>query len=98
MRVHGTSGDDVHLLETKQRLFVAGQQLEIWENPALPFGCALNDLESYCLNARWILLFNAMVLAAVALQDDEGQGVPAPARFAWAFGAAVPPDAGSAGH
>lgn len=86
----------MHLLETNQRLFVAGQQLEIWENPALPFGCALNDLESYCLNARWILLFNAMVLAAGALQDDEAP--TAPARFAWAFGAHVAPDASVAGH
>ena len=44
-----------------QRFFVAGQAVELWENPLLPFGCALNDLESYCLNARWDLLFNAIV-------------------------------------
>ena len=77
---------------SRQRLFVAGQQIELWEDPELPFGCALNDLESYCLNARWELLFNAMVLAALALQEDEEERTaPSPSRFAWAFGAAAPP-------
>lgn len=89
----------MQLLDSKHRLFVNGQQLEIWENPALPFGCALNDLETYCLNARWILLFNAMVLAAVALQDDDEAGNSAPPRFAWAFGPATAPlDNGAPGH
>ncbi len=89
----------MQLLECKQRLFVNGQQLEIWENPALPFGCGLNDLETYCLNARWILLFNAMILAAVALQDDDDAGSNTPPRFAWAFGPATAPlENGIIGH
>lgn len=75
---------------TRQRFFVAGQQIELWEHPDLPFGCALNDLESYCLSARWELLFNAMILAALALQEDEEERTAlGPTRFAWAFGSAA---------
>ncbi|MEW6273186.1 MAG: hypothetical protein AB1689_28235 [Thermodesulfobacteriota bacterium] len=90
----------MQIASTRQRLFVAGQQIEFWEHPDLPFGCALNDLETYCLNARWELLFNAMVLAALALQEDEEeQTALGPTRFAWAVGtAAAPSDEDVRGH
>lgn len=84
----------------RERLFVAGQQIEVWENPELPFGCALTDLETYCLDARWELLFNAMVLAASAMQEEnEGvQALQAPARFAWAAGDGFLPEQDTRGH
>ncbi|HEY8516731.1 MAG TPA: hypothetical protein VIS07_14580 [Candidatus Binatia bacterium] len=88
----------MQIASTRQRFYVAGQQIELWEHPDLPFGCALNDLEAYCLNARWELLFNAMVLAALALQEDEDTG-SAPTRFAWALdGVAAPSEEDVPGH
>ena len=78
-----------------QRFFVAGQAVELWENPLLPFGCALNDLESYCLNARWDLLFNAIVIVCNASQDAEDDEPIRPTdRCLWAGGPGAPPGVG----
>ena len=82
----------MHSLTNQQRFFVAGQAVELWEDPQLPFGCAFTDLESYCLNARWELLFNAIVLACLAHLDDDELRRPS-SHWAWAFAAESPVDA-----
>jgi hypothetical protein len=81
-----------------ERFFVAGQPVELWEDPRLPFGCGFTDLEAYCLNARWDLLFNAIVLACLAHQDaDEEMLRPSP-RCVWAYAAPAPFADGASGH
>jgi hypothetical protein len=78
-----------------QRFFVAGQAVELWEDPQLPFGCALNDLESYCLNARWDLLFNAIVIVCNASHEAEDDEPIRPTnRCLWAGGPGAPPGVG----
>lgn len=83
-----------------QRFFVAGQAVELWEDPRLPFGCGFHDLEAYCLNARWDLLFNAIVIACLARQDaEEEESSPPSPRCAWAGGVTSPAaDDVHAGH
>lgn len=72
-----------------QRFFVSGQAVELWENPRLPFGCGLQELESYCLHARWDLLFNAIVIVCNASQEtDDDEPIRPSNRCLWA--ASVP--------
>lgn len=87
-------------LNTHQRFFVAGQPVELWEDPRLPFGCAFDDLETYCMSSRWELLFNAIVLACLALQESEDEDVRRPPNWAWAFGgmSGAFPDEDGPGH
>lgn len=85
---------------TRHCFFVAGQPLELWEDPRLPFGCAFADLETYCLNSRWDLLFNAIVLACLSrIDQDEEEAKRRQPRWSWAFAAeAVFDDDERAGH
>jgi hypothetical protein len=46
------------------RAYVAGQLVEIWEDPDRPFGCAAADLRDYVNRKAWVTLFNAVVLTA----------------------------------
>ena len=47
----------------RQRLFVSGQLVELWENPDMTFGWDREDLERYAEREEWVLLFNAMMLS-----------------------------------
>jgi hypothetical protein len=46
------------------RLYLSGRLVELWEDPDRPFGCAQTDLQAYLDREAWVLLFNALVLAA----------------------------------
>lgn len=83
-----------------QLFFVAGQAVELWEDPRLPFGCNFKDFEAYCRSARWDLLFNAIVLACLARMDDDEDDLRQPAPpWAWAIAAeSATPDDEHAGH
>jgi len=86
-----TSGGHLHSLINHQRFYVAGEPVELWEDPRLPFGCAFTDLEAYCLGARWELLFNAIVLACLARLDADEDELRRPApQWEWAFAAESP--------
>jgi hypothetical protein len=90
----------VQTITTQQCFFVAGQPIELWEDPRLPFGCGFTDLEAYCLHSRWELLFNAIVLACLSrLDDDEDEAKRRPPRWSWAFAAEAASDEDErAGH
>ena len=53
-----------------RRLFVSGQQVEYWEHPDVLFGWGREDLRSYEERGDWVLLFNAIVLAAPGAQTE----------------------------
>ena len=96
-----TRNNPVQSINTIPRqFFVAGQPVELWEDSRLPFGCGFTDLEAYCLNARWELLFNAIVLACLARLDaDEDELRHQPPPWEWAFAAeSVADDDDVAGH
>lgn len=84
----------------RRQFFVAGEALELWEDPQLPFGLTFDDLEAYCLGSRWELLFNAIVLACLSRIDADEDDLRHPAPpWAWAYAAEAPlPDDGRAGH
>lgn len=46
------------------REYVAGQLVELWEDPDRPFGWAAADLQGYVDCKAWVTLFNAVVLTA----------------------------------
>jgi hypothetical protein len=46
------------------RVFYSGQVIEIWDDPATPFGCDRESLERYAASGDWVMLFNALVLLA----------------------------------
>jgi len=46
-----------------KRMFVAGQLVELWEDPEMGFGWGREDLERYADREEWVLLFNAMMLS-----------------------------------
>jgi len=46
-----------------RRFYVAGQAVELWENPEGPFGWTQDDIETYAADGSWELLFNALVLS-----------------------------------
>lgn len=48
----------------KRRMFVAGELVELWENPDFAFPTSENDLEECVESERWVLVFNAMMLGA----------------------------------
>jgi len=50
-----------------RRVFVSGRQLEYWEHPDVPFGWSREDLRGYTERGDWVLLFNAIFLAAPRL-------------------------------
>lgn len=78
-----------------QRFFMAGQPVELWENPLLPFGCSVQDLEAYCVNARWDLLFNAIVIVCNASNEwDDDEPMRPGNRCLWAGEPGAPPEAG----
>ena len=47
-----------------RRFFVSGQPVEYWEHPDVPFGWSREDLDGYAKQGDWVLLFNAIFLAA----------------------------------
>ena len=47
-----------------QRVFVRGRALELWEDPARPFGWSVAELTAYAECEQWELLFNALTLIA----------------------------------
>ena len=47
-----------------RRFFVSGQPVEYWEHPDVPFGWSREDLDGYMKQRDWVLLFNAIFLAA----------------------------------
>lgn len=49
-----------------RRVYIGGEQIEVWENPDLPFRCTQEEIESYARDEAWVLLFNALVLSAGA--------------------------------
>ena len=84
----------------RQCFFVAGEAIELWEDPRLPFGCAFTDLRDYCLSSRWELLFNAIVLACLSrLDEDDEERQQSRPRWSWAFAAEATSDEDDrAGH
>ena len=95
MREVGSAESKLQQLTNRQRFFVAGQPVELWENPRLPFGCSLQDLEAYCTNAHWDLLFNAIMIVCNASQEaDDDERVGPGNRCAWAGEPGAPPHAG----
>ena len=51
-----------------RRVYISGEQVEIWENPALPFRCTQEEINGYAEHEAWILLFNALVLSSIPQQ------------------------------
>lgn len=49
---------------TCRSVYISGEQVEIWENPDLPFRCTPEEINGYAEQEHWILLFNALVLSA----------------------------------
>jgi hypothetical protein len=47
-----------------RHVYISGEQVEIWENPALPFRCTQEEINGYAEHEEWVLLFNALVLSA----------------------------------
>ena len=47
-----------------KRVFVRGRALELWEDPARPFGWTGAELRAYAESGQWELLFNALTLVA----------------------------------
>jgi hypothetical protein len=47
-----------------RRVYISGEQVEIWENPDLPFRCTQEEINGYAEQEDWVLLFNALVLSA----------------------------------
>jgi hypothetical protein len=45
-------------------VYISGEQVEIWENPALPFRCTQEEINGYAEQEEWVLLYNALVLSA----------------------------------
>ena len=56
----------------RQRLFVSGQLVELWENPEMTFGWAQEDLERYANREEWVLLFNAVMLSVPGTEPGCG--------------------------
>ena len=54
------------------RLYVSGGLVELWEDPDRPFGCAPDDVRRYLDREAWVLLFNAVALAAGTRAPDAG--------------------------
>ncbi len=53
--------------------YVAGQAVELWENPETPFGWGEEDLAAYAKDGRWEFLFNALVLSSVLTESTGTQ-------------------------
>jgi hypothetical protein len=51
-------------LEERRRLYVGGEQMELWENAEVAFGWTEDELSGYASNGNWELLFNGLVLAS----------------------------------
>jgi hypothetical protein len=58
---------DAHL--NARRVYIAGQEVEVWENPDMPFRCTQEEIDGYARDEAWILLFNALVLSAAVAQQ-----------------------------
>lgn len=55
---------------TVHRFYLAGEPLELWEDPALPFRCTPEDMRDYAMRGKWILLFNALAMAGSPVQHE----------------------------
>ena len=47
---------------TYRRFYLAGEPIELWEDPELPFRCTPEDLQEWASSGDWVLLFNALTL------------------------------------
>ena len=61
---HGAAPLDAEM--NPRRVYISGEQVEIWENPDLPFRCTPEEINDYVAQKEWVLLFNALVLSAHA--------------------------------
>ena len=52
-------------LEEPQKLYVDGDEVEVWENPDAHFGASPADLKAYFNEGSWVALFNAMTLTSM---------------------------------
>ena len=52
-----------------RRVYISGEQVEIWENPDLPFRCTQEEIDGYAEQEDWVLLFNALVLSSAVPQQ-----------------------------
>ena len=46
------------------RVWIAGQSVEYWEDPQCGFGSSAEYVQQYAQTGNWVLLFNALVIAA----------------------------------
>lgn len=53
-----------------QRFYLAGEPIELWEDPELPFRCTPEDLRDYAVRGDWVLLFNALTLVGTPVQSE----------------------------
>ena len=58
------------LMANIDRFFLSGELVEVWEDPEQPFRCSPEALERYLVEGRWVLAFNALVLAGTPLQSE----------------------------
>jgi hypothetical protein len=47
---------------TYRRFYLAGEPIEMWEDPDLPFRCTPDDFNAWATNGDWVLLFNALAM------------------------------------
>jgi len=56
-------GELMEAVQDRQRFYLAGELVEVWENPQVPFQCGPAGLRGYAVRSEWVMLFNALVLA-----------------------------------
>jgi hypothetical protein len=64
------------LAQERQRFYLGGQLVEVWENPHVHFQYGPAGLRGYAVRSEWVLLFNALVLAANSDADRELEVMP----------------------
>jgi len=55
---------------TVHHFFLAGEPLELWEDPELPFRCTPEEIRNYAMRGNWILLFNALAMVGSPVQRE----------------------------
>jgi hypothetical protein len=66
----------MELAQQRQRFYLGGQLVEVWENPHVPFQCGPAGLRGYAVRSEWVMLFNALVLAGNTESERESDILP----------------------
>jgi hypothetical protein len=60
----------MNTIATRQRFYVDGEPIELWEDPEVQLGCTPEEIRSYVQAGDWVHAFNALTLISAPVRCE----------------------------